>query len=111
MFGTLAHHFGRPITARNLLRLDLMFVLWLVLLLAVLALFSPAHAGNTTFLTDKNGNVIFPRSPPNRANSTPGAMDNMAIGQTTPAPGTFTALQASSITEHQPDADYSRHTR
>ena len=57
-----------------------------------------AFAGNTTFLTDRNGQVVFPISPPNRANSTPGAIDNMTIGATTPAAATFTALTAPSVT-------------
>lgn len=72
-------------------------------LLAVLAalavlLASPLYAANTVFLTDPNGQVAFPISPPNRANSTPGAIDNMNIGAATPAPGKFTTLQATSIT-------------
>ncbi len=64
--------------------------------IAMLAAAVPAMAGNTIFLTDKNGNITFPFSPPNRANSTPGFIDNMTIGSTTPAPGTFTALNSSS---------------
>lgn len=59
----------------------------------VLAPISAAYAGNTTFLTDKNGQITFPFSPPNRATGGPAAIDNTAIGQTTPAPGTFTTLQ------------------
>lgn len=63
-----------------------------MLAISTVAMFAaPAYAGNTTFLTDKNGNQVFPLSPPNRAANTPGLMDNMAIGQTTPAPGNFTA--------------------
>lgn len=58
--------------------------------LAVLA--SPLLAGNTVFLTDRNGQITFPISPPNRANSTPGAIDNMIIGATTPAAATFTSV-------------------
>lgn len=61
--------------------------------LAVLA--TPLLAGNTVFLTDRNGQITFPISPPNRANSTPGAIDNMTIGATTPAPGTFSTLKSS----------------
>lgn len=65
---------------------------------AALASFAlaPAFAGNTTFLTDRNGQQVFPISPPNRANSTPGAIDNMTIGATTPAPGNFTTFTFSS---------------
>lgn len=51
-----------------------------------------ALAGNTIFLTDKNGNVQFPMSPPNRSSGAPGAIDNMTIGATTPAAGSFTIL-------------------
>lgn len=51
-----------------------------------------AYGGNTVFLTDRNGQITFPISPPNRANSTPGAIDNMTIGATTPAAGTFTLI-------------------
>ncbi len=53
---------------------------------------SPAMAGNTNFLTERNGAITFPLSPPNRANSTPGFIDNMIIGQTTPALGYFTQV-------------------
>jgi hypothetical protein len=50
------------------------------------------HAGNTNFLTERNGAITFPLSPPNRASSLPGAIDNMTIGATTPAAGTFSQL-------------------
>lgn len=53
----------------------------------------PAKAANTTFLTDKNGNQVFPMSPPTRSPAAPGAIDNMSIGQTTPAAGRFTQMQ------------------
>lgn len=54
--------------------------------LVALALAIPAaYAGNTYFLTDRNGQVLFPISPPNRATGAPGAIDNMLIGGTTPA--------------------------
>lgn len=59
---------------------------------SITALSVAALAGNTTFLTDRNGQVVFPISPPNRANSTPGTIDNMTIGATTPAPATITDL-------------------
>lgn len=68
-----------------------------VLMIALLAGgIGAVQAANTIFLTDKNGQISFPISPPNRANSTPGAIDNMAIGQTTPAPGSFTTLSSQS---------------
>jgi len=64
----------------------------LSVLAIALSLAPAARAGNTTFLTDRNGQVVFPISPPNRASPAPGAIDNMAIGQTTPAPGKFTTF-------------------
>lgn len=68
----------------------------LLILLAILAflltLLAPAHAGNTSFLTERNGQVVFPFSPPNRATPAPGTIDNMSIGATTPAPGNFSTL-------------------
>lgn len=64
----------------------------------ILELAGGVLAGNTTFLTDRNGQVVFPISPPNRANSTPGAIDNMTIGAATPAAGSFTALTAPAVT-------------
>lgn len=89
-----AHPFGRPITARTFWRLDLMIALFLALvLLLLLMLATPVRAAqcNTIFLTDKNGNVSFPLCPPNRANSTPGFLDNMTIGGSVPAAGNFTS--------------------
>lgn len=62
----------------------------LVIALAFAA--GPLIAGNTVFLTDRNGQITFPISPPNRANSTPGAIDNMTIGATTPQPATVSTL-------------------
>jgi hypothetical protein len=88
-----AYPLGRPITRATFLRLDLLCLLLFVLLLILLAL-TPAKAGNTTLLTDRNGQVVFPISPPNRANSTPGALDNTIIGATTPAPGSFTTINS-----------------
>ncbi len=58
-----------------------------------LAALAPAKAGNTYFLTDRNGQILFPLSPPNRATGGPGAIDNMAIGATTPSTGRFTQMQ------------------
>jgi hypothetical protein len=63
------------------------------LIAAIITMLSvAAFAGNTTFLTDRNGQVVFPISPPNRATSAPGAIDNMTIGATTPAPATFSSI-------------------
>lgn len=61
-------------------------------IVAAISFASPAKAANTIFLTDKNANISFPLSPPNRATGAPGAMDNMAIGATTPAPGSFSQI-------------------
>lgn len=65
---------------------------------AVAGLFAltTAFAGNTIFLTDRNGQITFPISPPNRATGGPGFIDNMTIGATTPQPGTFTVLNSAS---------------
>lgn len=69
------------------------FVVGAAILAALLAVVTTAsHAGNTIFLTDRNGQLTFPISPPNRANSTPGAIDNMTIGAVTPAPATFSSV-------------------
>lgn len=64
----------------------------LVLAMSLSVLAVAANAANTYFLTDRNGQVLFPISPPNRATGGPGAIDNMAIGQTTPAPGSFSQV-------------------
>lgn len=62
--------------------------------LAFLAI-QPALAGNTTFLTDRNGQIVFPFSPPNRATSGPATIDNTDIGNTTPGKGTFSQINSS----------------
>lgn len=96
MFG-YARLFDRPTLSRHEVswrHLGLLMVLALIVALSLLAV-APARAGNTTFLTDKNGNVIFPFSPPNRASSLPGVIDNMTIGATTPAAGTFSRINSS----------------
>lgn len=98
MFNFAQHPFGRPITEGTFRRLDRMIVLWLAaitFLLALMIFFAPAaHAAqcNTIFLTDKNGNISVPLCPPNRANSTPGFLDNTIIGQSVPAKGAFSSL-------------------
>lgn len=58
------------------------------------AFLAPAHAGNTSFLTERNAAITFPFSPPNRATSGPGAIDNMDIGNTTPKAGSFSTLKS-----------------
>lgn len=51
-----------------------------------------AWAANTIFFTN-NGDIAFPFSPPTTNPAGPGAIDNMAIGQTTPAAGSFAGLK------------------
>lgn len=80
-------NFSRSMS-RRLLLLEVIFVVMFFIAL----LCAPARAGNTTFLTDKNGQITFPLSPPNRATSGPGLIDNMTIGATTPRPGTFSRI-------------------
>jgi hypothetical protein len=55
----------------------------------VAASISAALAGNTVLFSSKSGDVVFPL--------TPTTIDSMAIGQTTPAPGTFTDLKANAV--------------
>lgn len=57
-----------------------------------------ALAGNTTFFSSTIGDITFPFSPPTNSGATPGTIDNMTIGATTPAAGTFTNLKAASLT-------------
>jgi len=101
MFDTITHPFGRPITTRRFALLDFLILLFMVLLVFLLvALSAPANAAqcNTIFLTDKNGQLSFPLCPPNRANSTPGFLDNTIIGQNVPATGTFSLLNLQQVT-------------
>jgi hypothetical protein len=64
-------------------------------LAACVALVASVHAvslsGSTTFFTGL-GDIVFPFVPPSPLNGTQGTIDNMAIGQTTPGPATFTTL-------------------
>ena len=91
-FGFAAGAFHRPsFSRRTALLIDTLQLLFILALLFVL-MCAPARAGNTTFLTDKNGQITFPLSPPNRATSGPGLIDNMTIGATTPRPGTFSQI-------------------
>mgnify|MGYP003385243720 CR=1 FL=1 len=82
------------LSIERFLRLDYLFFQLLVLLsiLALLFGITPARAGNTSFLTERNAAIVFPFSPPNRATSGPGLIDNMTIGATTPRPGTFSQI-------------------
>lgn len=51
-----------------------------------------AQSGNTSLFSSRTGDVVFPISPPTAAGA-PGAIDNMTIGATTPAPATFSQIQ------------------
>lgn len=51
-----------------------------------------AIAGNTTLWSSTLGDLNFPFTPPSNAGATPGSIDNMVIGATTPAPATFTPI-------------------
>lgn len=62
----------------------------------------PAFAGNTNFLTEQNGAITFPFSPPNRANSTPAAIDNTIIGATTPQNSFFKNITTTGVTNTNP---------
>jgi hypothetical protein len=63
-----------------------------VFALGLLVMSTAAIAADTTFLTDRAGQIRFPLSPPNRATGAPGAIDNMTLGATTPAKGTFSQV-------------------
>lgn len=85
------HPFGRPFTRALFVRLEILIALFFTIAF-LLMMFgaAPAHAQtSTTFLTDKSGQIPFPFLPPNRATGAPGSINNMTIGQTTPAPGNF----------------------
>lgn len=86
--------FERPATSRHEIfwRLNIWLMAIVLLLALLLALIAPARAGNTTFLTDAKGQIVFPFSPPNRATGGPGTIDNTDIGQTTPGKGTFSQI-------------------
>ena len=57
-----------------------------------------ALAANTIFLTSI-GEQVFPFSPPTLQGTVPGAIDNMVVGATTPAAGTFTAVKVDTGTK------------
>ena len=93
MFRTVS--FGRPITPGTFRRLDMLIMLFLALLAFILLTFTtPARAAqcNTYFLTDRVGQLSFPFCPPDHSPPGPGLIDNMAIGQSVPAPGSFSSL-------------------
>lgn len=52
------------------------------------------YAANTILLAPNVGELNFPISPPTLNGTVPGAIDNMAIGATTPASGRFTTVNA-----------------
>jgi hypothetical protein len=54
-----------------------------------------AKAGNTTLYSPPLGDVVFPFTPPRPSTSTPGLIDNMTIGATTPRAGNFSSLKSS----------------
>lgn len=85
------HRFRSVVPVIHLTWRDLLWMFFICLIVLLIAAL-PARAGNTDFLTGRNASITFPLSPPNRANSTPGAIDNMTIGATTPAPGTFSQI-------------------
>jgi hypothetical protein len=77
----------------RLARIEVLFLELLAILMVLALLFAtPARAANTNFLTERNAAITFPISPPNRATGGAGAIDNMIIGATTPAPGTFSQI-------------------
>lgn len=63
-------------------------------LAAVVVAGLPALAANTSLFSSKTGDINFPISPPTNGGATPGAVDNMSIGATTPAPGNFTTFKS-----------------
>lgn len=55
--------------------------------------------GNTTLFSSTKGDVTFPISPPGSGGATPGALDNTAIGQTTPAAVSVSQIQVDTGTK------------
>jgi hypothetical protein len=55
-----------------------------------------AFAGNTSLWSSTLGDVLFPFTAPSNSGITPGSIDNMTIGATTPAAGHFTTLSSTS---------------
>jgi hypothetical protein len=65
-----------------------------IVIAALLAPAIAARAASTTFFTNI-GDLAFPIAPPKSNGATPGTIDDMTIGGTTPAPGNFTTLKSS----------------
>lgn len=63
----------------------------LAVVAALLASSAAALAANYTFFTSI-GDIALPIGPPTNNGSTPGSIDNMIIGATTPEPGNFSTL-------------------
>jgi hypothetical protein len=63
----------------------------LAVVAALVASSIAALAANTTFFTSI-GDLAFPFTAPSSGGATPGTIDNMTIGGTTPAVGTFGAI-------------------
>lgn len=53
-----------------------------------------ALAANTTLFSPSLGDIVFPFSPPTNNGATPGTIDNMVVGGTTPAAVTATTVSA-----------------
>lgn len=59
---------------------------------------APAAAqtpGKSVLFSSKQGDVVFPITPPNASGSVPGTLDNTVVGSGTAAAGSFTTLGAS----------------
>ena len=102
MFKTFFDNFRRleapqlhPAMVLRFRLLDLLCALLLLCtVLALLATPARAQSASTIFLTDRNGQIAFPFTPPNRATGGPANINNTAIGQTTPKNGKFLVLEA-----------------
>lgn len=62
--------------------------------IALAAFAAPARAGSTTLYSSTLGDIVFPFTAPKPATSTPGLIDNMTIGATTPRDGHFLNLSS-----------------
>lgn len=67
-----------------------------ILAASVMAFAGPVNAGSTTLYSSTLGDIVFPFTAPKPATSTPGLIDNMTIGATTPRAGNFTTLNSTS---------------
>ena len=70
----------------------------LAVVAALIASSVAVFAANTTFFTSI-GDLVFPFTAPSNAGATPGTIDNMTIGATTPQPGTISQLHVDSGTK------------